>query len=233
MRFVKQILPACAAAFLISNAEAAFVLTLDDISTTGTDVIVADESAAGVTTGSGLLTTTADLFAGPGTVTFAGTVGGFSVNVTTGISKPVIGPGRIDLNSVNVSGTAGTLRIGLTDTDYSGNPTEYLASFGGTTNGSVDLDYWFDGDNQEFGGVSVIDPAIVLPPSFSGSDSAVLSPAGPYSLSIFAEITHTSAGQVSSFDAEFSPVPLPAAAWLFAGALGMLGFAGRRKRMTA
>ncbi len=60
-----------------------------------------------------------------GVITFIGSLGVASVwqvNVTTGISKPVIGgptSAEIDLNSLSVSSTGGgTLTIGLTDTDF-------------------------------------------------------------------------------------------------------------------
>jgi hypothetical protein len=63
-----------------------------------------------------------------GAIVFSGSVpGGFTVNVTTGISKPIIGGvnnfAELDLNSVNVQTAGpGTLRITLEDTGYTGGP---------------------------------------------------------------------------------------------------------------
>ena len=59
-----------------------------------------------------------------GVITFNNLVGSFNINVTTGISKPVIGGvtnlAELDLNSVDVHSTGGaaTLKITLEDTDY-------------------------------------------------------------------------------------------------------------------
>ena len=73
-------------------ADAAFVLTLDDPTTAGIDVIVSDDLGVGAFTTVGV-TTDADGTAGAaGIITFLGTVGSFVVSVTTGFSKPLIGP---------------------------------------------------------------------------------------------------------------------------------------------
>ena len=69
-----------------------FVLTLDDLSTAGVDVIVVDntDGGLGTLTGKGI-STNADGSGTDGVVTFSGGVGSFIVNVTTGISAPMIG----------------------------------------------------------------------------------------------------------------------------------------------
>jgi hypothetical protein len=72
-----------------------------------------------------------------GVITFSGSVpGGFTVNVTTGLSKPMIGGitniAEMDLNSVNVQTSgAGTLRITLEDTDFIAGANGTLAFLGG------------------------------------------------------------------------------------------------------
>jgi hypothetical protein len=72
-----------------------------------------------------------------GVITFSGSLpGGFAVNVTTGLSKPMIGGttniAEIDLNSVNVQTTgAGTLRITLEDTDFINGANGTLSFIGG------------------------------------------------------------------------------------------------------
>ena len=123
--FKKTVLATTAAMVLGfgANAHALLVLTIDDLSTVGVDAIIVDDVDGGVGTFTTKgFSTSADGSPGDGLVTFNGAVGSFIVNVTTGISKPVIGnpsKGRIDLNSVNVSGSAGTLQLMLTDVDFS------------------------------------------------------------------------------------------------------------------
>jgi PEP-CTERM motif len=79
-----------------------------------------------------------------GAITFSGSLlpGGFVVNVTTGLSKPLIGGAtnlvEMDLNSVNVfAGAAGTLRITLEDTDFIAGADGATLSFVGTVGGTL------------------------------------------------------------------------------------------------
>lgn len=211
-------------------AQAAFVMTLDDLSTAGVDVILSDGLGVGGTTSVGS-TTAADV-AMDGFINFNGGVGSFTVNVVTGLSDPLVGPGKLDLNSLNVSGAAGNLVIGLTDTDYIGAVPAYTANFGGNTTGSVDFNFLHDATNNEFGGISVLDPAPIANVNpFSGSGTSAVGTGSPYSLTIEAAISHTAAGQTSSFDAHLVPVPIPVptAVWLFgSGLLGMVAVCRRR-----
>jgi len=227
-------LTACAGICLstVNIAQASFVLTL---SSGDTNVIVSDDQLSNFITDSGLTTTAPDgNITDPGLITYNAPIGSFIVSVTTGVSDPVIGPGRLDLNSIEVSGGAGILEISLTDTHYSGSASQYNTGFGGTTDGIVGFEFLYGGTNQEFAGdvissVSGItgDP---VTGSFSGTASAAVNASNLYSLTILATIEHTGAGQVTSFDAIASPVPVPAAVWLFgSGLLGMVGVARRRR----
>ena len=215
-------------------AQASFVLTIDDFSTSGIDVIVSDGQGINFVTDSGLSTTVADSGIEDGAISFDGGVGNFIVNVVTGVSDPLIGPGEIDLNSINVSGGSGALRIGLTDTGYAGSSPAYTANFGGTTSAtgsSVDFDFLQDPGNIEFGGASFFNPLPDSGGAFSGSGTGGIGAGSPYSLTIFADVIHTAAGQISSFDAHLIPaVPVPPAVWLFgSGLLGLVGIARRKK----
>ena len=228
-------LTACAGLCLgaMNVAQASFVLTL---STGSTDVIVSDDQPLGFVTDSGLVTTAPDgNGSDPGVVSYNASIGSFLVTVTTGISDPLIGPGRLDLNSIQVSGGAGTLVIGLTDTDYSGSASQYSTGFGGTTDGILDFTFLYGSTNQEFVGdvissVSGITGDPLNAGAFSGGASATVLASNPYSLTILATIEHTGPGQVTSFDAIASPVPVPTAVWLFgSGMLGLVGIARRKK----
>jgi hypothetical protein len=218
----------------INVAQASFVLTIDDLSTGFIDVIVSDGQGVGFATDGGLMTTVADTALGAdGAISFNSGIGSFIVNVVTGVSDPLIGPGQLDLNSINVSGGSGTLRIGLTDTGYLGAVPAYTANFGGTTSttgSSVDFDFLHGPSNAEFGGASFLNPLPVSGGAFSGSGTSGIIANSPYSLTIYADVIHTAGGQISSFDAHLVPVPVPPAVWLFgSGLLGLVGIARRKK----
>jgi hypothetical protein len=194
-------------------ANANFVMTIDDLGVGGVEQTLFDGDNDGV-------------------ITFAGAVGAFSVNVTTGVSKPAInGPQLLDLNSIDVSGGAGTLRISLTDTDYTGSPPSFDALFGGTAaiGGSIDFSFYYDDANTEFGIPNQITSSTGNTNAFSGAGSSAASVTAPYSLTIIATVDHTGSG-VSSFDAEIrTVVPVPAAVWLFGS--GLAGLAGISRRL--
>jgi hypothetical protein len=221
----------CTSLAMSSLAEAAFVMTIDDLSTAGVDVVVSDGVGVGILTDSGLVTTAADGGIGPdGFIFFNGGVGSFMVNVVSGVSEPILSTGQMDLNSINVTGAPGTLKISLTDTGFTGNVPSYSANYGGTTTGSVDFNFLQDPTNNEFGGGSFFDPAAVSGGAFSGSGSGAIGVGSPYSLTVIAEIQHTvGSQQISSFDAHLVPVPVPLAVWLFgSGLVGLVGIARRK-----
>lgn len=212
-------------AFAVSPAaNAAFVMMLEDIDNGGSAVIY---------DGTGN-----DLNGANGTITFSGVVGAFTINVTTGVSKPAIGPGRLDLNSINVSsGSGGTLVVRISDTDFSGPATlDYNAAYGGTTDQQVDFNFYHDSANAEFGGSSFASGGFIATGSdniaFGENLSGNVNAANPYSLTIEAIVTHGSGNLATSFNAGVAPgteVPVPAAAWLFGSALLALGWKHRKK----
>lgn len=229
----------------VQDANALFVLTLDDLNTAGIDIIVADGAPVGTPTKKGP-TNIADGSAVAGVINYNGPAGVFTTNVTTGISKPVIGgPGRarIDLNSVDVSGGAGQLEIELTDTDFllPVPPNSYIltSEIGGTTDGTVDFDQFIDLSNNEFGiGPPAPNIPLVLsmgtfgPGAFSGTTSGSINIVNPFSITEEVLITHTAAGQITSFDAlSDAAIPEPSTLLLLGfGALGFIGYGLRRRR---
>jgi hypothetical protein len=196
-----QCLAACLAALLATSfspaAHAVLTLSLDD--------------GAGPS-----IFTDAD---GDGKITFDGALTTFTTNVSTGLSKPILdgSPTLIDLNSVNVSNSAGTLVIELSDTDFT-NATGYLSSaVGGTTNGTITYETFVDPANG--------DPFAATQLAFDTTSAAFFSTGSkvlidltsgdPYSVGIRVTIEHGAGKKVSSFDSEIR-IPEP-------GSLGLLG----------
>lgn len=160
------------------------------------------------------------------------------VNVTTGLSKPLLGSPstpELDLNSVNVSSLpgAGWLDIELTDTGFT--PTtgaNFLAAIGGTTGGSVSFTTYFDSSNAEFGKTTELTSIGGPGPAFSGTATSLLTSVTSYSLTLLVRITHTGApiAQASSFDAVLK-VPEPGTLLLLG--MGMLAFGTVARRARA
>ena len=210
------------------DANALFVLTLDDLEIDGIEVIVVDNEPEGTPTNKGL-SNNVDQNPMPGVVVFSGSVGTFSVTVTTGISEPVIGSldqARLHLNSVNVSGVAvGTLEIMLTDTDFllGGQPRSatFTSGIGGTTDGTVEFEQILDRNNNEFGIDGLVPPDPDLPPDivsvaqgpfsggvFAGEETElVVLGEGEFSLTEKVRITHAADGDITSFDALSTVAP--------------------------
>lgn len=130
-----------------SSASADFRLRVEDL-TNGLGTVITDNGAGDINP---LL----------GVITFSGSLGVGSpaiVNVTTGISKPVIGInelGQIDLNSVNVVASGpSSLRVTLEDTGFLAGPLTLLpviGTVGGTltapAGSQITIQSWANGDN--------------------------------------------------------------------------------------
>jgi hypothetical protein len=192
------------------------------------------ELSDGITTVSVLDGGAGDINAATGAITYYGSIGNFSMNVTTGLSKPVIGGvnnPKLDLNSINVSSSGGgTLTIRLTDDGFgsSGYPG-WETLIGGVTGGTISLvsSYTLDGGTEQ--------EISNLGPFSAGAFSASVHQftgilTGSYSLSLAATIVHSSAAN-SSFNAEIQPNPEPSTLALLGAAA--VGFAALRRRRRA
>ena len=131
--------------FFGSSAFAQFRLRIED-TVAGLGTVITDNGAG-------------DINGALGALTFSGAIGGFAVNVTTGLSKPLIGGvadfGQLDVNTINIhSAGPGTLRITLEDLGYTA-PLAFpiqtvVGSTGGNFSGAITgftIQSWANGDN--------------------------------------------------------------------------------------
>lgn len=213
------------AALLMSMAplssRATLTLTLDDLSTVGTDVTLVDGAIG-------------DWWSGTGAVMHVGGAGSWFLNATTGLGVGMSDIWGIDLNTISVSSySGGTLRISLTETDLTygaGGPLSITSAIGGTTQGTVAYAAYADDSNAAFGHATQLFAGKSGGFAFSNQNSTMLNLSNPFSLTLVADITHYGA-KTTSFDFA-SQVPEPTSVALFV--LGLLGAgASARRRKTA
>jgi hypothetical protein len=176
---------------------------------------------------------------GNGVVYFVGPVGDWVVNVSTGVSYPVLGaPGvpTLDLNSINVTTNGpSNLKISLSQSGYIGpTVTNFLLSVGGVTSGIADFQAYVDGANTLFGTSTLLGS---LGPFSGGAFSGTTG--GPvgimsslYSLTLEANLAYSSGGwqwQGTSFNFE-AKLPEPATIILLGSGLVLLGLVARKRQ---
>ena len=187
--FVKILAVAAGVVGLVGSASAVPTLYLSD---GVTSVTIADGSAL-------------DSNDAVGVVTYNGAVGiNWTLNVTTGLSKPQIGSAtnpEMTLNSVNANSKgAGFLTIKFSDDFFGPSSGQLVSKTGGTTAGTVSVQTYADASNALFGqGTLLTSHGPFSGGAFSDLASKDLSIGGPFSLTELATITHTRNG-VTSFN---------------------------------
>lgn len=182
-----------------------------------------------------------------GVVAYQGSVGGWDMNFTAGFSEPALPLFQLDLNNVsliNLDSGSGTLKVSVWHTFQSSSVSGFTGSIGGTTDGSVSVTYSQTKVQTKVGDAAVglssasagpFEPSDPNNTSFSAGGTYFANNAvgDPFDLRIDVEIKHEEGDNISSFDAQVKPVPLPAAAWLFGSALLGVVAIGRRKQSRA
>lgn len=216
-----------------NTSDASLVLLIDDWSTSGYDVIVIDNQPAGTTSSGGSWTSTvADSNATLGGVVFNGAVPNFEINVSTGVSKPLVGNNQIDLNSIvaSFSSGGGDLTMVVLDTDFVDNGHQFRTQIGGTSGGALDAYSWVSANNgdaaADFNPVSQ-SPTFTDTP-FSWSEHASATHNTVFGMAVSANVGHEKAG-MTSFDLNFQQTPEPTTALIWTMLAGV-GLVVRRRR---
>jgi hypothetical protein len=226
-----------------TKSDAAMVLLVQNVTQGLTSIVVDDfDGPIGTVTGLGL-SNKLDNRAGDGQVGLVAAIGNFTLTVTTGVSKPILTNGAMDVHmAVRSTGTGGTLRVILTDTDFvsAAGLTLISGHIGGTTEGSVSYRFGVDLANVEGAFTQSSGPQGPLTgTNFDGDTTLPITLDSLFSLSQEVTIVHGSGTKRTGLDFFLAaniipgggdPIPEPAA---FGGLMLMAMLFARRPRNQA
>lgn len=169
------------------------------------------------------------------TYVYVGTL--WSLNVSTGITKPVDGDAiqaYVHLDSVSTSTSAGTLKLEFMETHFGPLPTNwnFFAKLSAVlSSGSINYQAFWDQGNGNFALTNLLtDLTLSGGGGFATASSAAVPVANyPYSITQVVTLNHTASG-TSSFDADLRATPEPSALILFGSGLAAIGLWRLRKR---
>jgi hypothetical protein len=205
--------------------------------TDGTDTAIINSSGTLSTTGSasGLA-----LSPSAGVYTFLGTVGDYSVNVTTGEGSPVLSLGNLDLNSIDTApgSSSGPLTIEWSENGITTVADSWTMAFGGTFDsgsGSTISNTAYESNSNTFFATTNTIGTIV--PTFSGTSfsgngsGSVSGVTAPYSLTEVVTLDGVGTTNYSG-DASLASTPEPASVVLLISVVLGSVIALRRKVMS-
>jgi len=203
-----------------SSAHAKLMINLKDVGGGGATPVTIIDNLAG------------DLDAREGYILSNGAFGNFSIMVNIGMTKPIIGSAsvpRMDLNEVSLTSSgAGSVEITMSEDGFGPTPglTGFVSGIGGTSGGTVNYDVFYDdGVIQQIADMGPFGPG-----AFSGTEHYSGIPGNnPYSLILVATVTHTAAGQLTTFDGDVNMTPEPGTIFLLGLGLLGLGIISKRK----
>lgn len=173
---------------------------------------------------------------GSGFVSFFGSVGAWSINVTTGVQ---IGTTTLDLDSVDVlTGTAAAplvIQLSGNNMRAPGGAAGLQVGIGGAMNAGFNITYgaYIDTTNTLGGlGTQIGNTLAFGTTSFAGSTSGSVSTNNPFTINQVVTLSGTGRG-LAGFDADVRVVPVPDGAvtvTLLGGVLVGLGALRRRRR---
>ncbi|MGZ5528065.1 MAG: hypothetical protein ACXWJB_05280, partial [Limisphaerales bacterium] len=146
-----------------------------------------------------------------GVVMYNGPVGSkWQINVTVGLTKPSLGtPAEpfMDLDTYNFSTDAANLSILYSDTDFTaGVGSTFDAQVGGTSDGSVDFNFYLDSNNTIFGSNTLLASFVNQVNLYQASSNGPVNLSSPYAMTLEAKIRHTGAGS-TGFDQQLTINP--------------------------
>ena len=212
---------------IVMMAMSAYATPMLKISSGGATCTLGDGDVAAVCGGGG--TGSGDILAGAGSVAGSFSVGNFTVNVSTGITKPAQGSAAfpfMDLNTVNTStGGGGTLVLEFSETGFTGTGAANIF-WGGTAAGTATYQVFYDPGNVVFTATTQLGTSgLQGPGAYSGTLTGGAA-SGTYSLTQRVTYIHQGSG-VSSGDHALS-IPEPGILSLLGVGLAGIGLIRRR-----